>query len=217
MSEAARGPGSGPRRVSYINAAWGQWLTRYEWDHYLTLTFSREGTQQGARRAAARYLKRLAREVGGPVPFFWGTEYGGAGGRLHLHALTANTAELPYSELREAWPCGHAWVKRYSPVLGAAYYLTKYCTKDLSADYDLSPGLRPIGAPAMAGQGRLFHPASVDATRRASAGVRGAVAENQSGTQRGANQNQLLASAAARPDPIGTSARSLRSVGGSQT
>lgn len=168
--EAERRPGSGPRRVSYINAAWGHWLTRYEWDHYLTLTFSREGTQQGARRAAGRYLGRLARAVGGPVPFFWGTEYGGAGGRLHLHALTANTGDLSYSELREAWPCGHAWVKRYSPILGAAYYLTKYCTKDLSADYDLSPGLQPMGAAALPGQGRLFHPAALDPAARPSLG-----------------------------------------------
>ena len=94
---------------------------------------------------ARRHLRWLEKAAGLPVYGFVGVERGHTGGLLHLHALLGNVAHLrPYCGTRlapgvwgrdccliHAWPCGIARVLPYDPTLGAAYYVSKYVTKEL--------------------------------------------------------------------------------------
>lgn len=139
-----------------IKQAWGQHLGRYPWDHFLTLTFRRESVADFARRSWLSYVRRLELAAGMPLVWFYGTEYGSLG-RLHIHALTLNTGSLPIRILHREWwqdpplPRGLTKIAVYSPLLGAAHYVSKYVTKDL-ADYDVSDRLRE----AAAARGRQF-------------------------------------------------------------
>ncbi len=142
-----------------LAAACGEWLTAYDWDHWVTLTFApprlpqlRGGVRPGpgrprpprpgpppdyAHRQFRYWVRRLGVLGGAPVWWFRGDELGERLGRLHLHALLGGTGRLATQSLGREWRAGFSLVKPYDPALGAAHYLTKYATKGL-ADYDVS-------------------------------------------------------------------------------
>ncbi len=142
-----------------LAAACGEWLTAYDWDHWVTLTFTphqprdlwssvpvgpaRPGVERPgplpnyAHRQFCYWVRRLGALGGAPVWWFRGDELGERLGRLHLHALLGGTGRLATQSLDREWRAGFSLVKPYDPALGAAHYLTKYATKGL-ADYDVS-------------------------------------------------------------------------------
>jgi len=141
---------------SGLKEAMGEWLGQLApWDVFTTWTFSRPVRVEGAMYWARRHLRWVERVAQQPVYGFVGAEDGGTGGLVHLHALLGNVAHLrPYCGVRlapgewgrsccllHAWPCGIARVLRYDPRLRAAWYVSKYVTKEL-AEWDL------VGFPA---------------------------------------------------------------------
>jgi hypothetical protein len=124
-------------RRKQVRECYGEWLEGWPWDHYTTLTFGIKSGPDFARRAFGRWTRCLEREAGLPVFWFVGFEDGRLLGRLHLHALVGNTGGLNDRWMAEAWTPGFSRIVRYQPQLGAAYYVTKYVTKEL-LDYDVS-------------------------------------------------------------------------------
>ena len=148
-----------PISARSLAAAWGEHLTAYDWNHWVTLTFAppcpphlggavrlgpaRPGPARPgpppdfAHREFSRFVHRLECRGGGPVWWFRGDELGERLGRLHLHAFLGGTGRLLEASVGQEWRVGFSLVKRYDPALGAAHYVTKYVTKGL-ADYDVS-------------------------------------------------------------------------------
>jgi hypothetical protein len=134
-----------------LKRAMGSWLSGLApWDVYATWTFSEPVKVAGAMYWARRHLDHV-RSMARAEPFaFVAVEHGHNGGLLHLHALVGNVGHLPASCdrllpqdswglnccLRHAWPCGYARVLPYDPQQGASYYVSKYCTRELS-EWDL--------------------------------------------------------------------------------
>ena len=131
-----------------LSTAVGEWLGRYPWDAWCTLTF-RAGnfTTEAATRAADNLLEWLRREGAPDVTYFIGHEVGGLGGRLHLHGLLGQLP--PIDTRRGIWKFwykryGRAQVLPYDPERGAAYYVSKYVSKGLAEwDFDLTGWSRP--------------------------------------------------------------------------
>lgn len=122
----------------------GSWLDRiqYEegqlevpWQYWSTLTFEKELTERGTRRAIEAHLGRL--DVSRA---FWGMEAGKVNGRLHGHALYRFNQFIPPSAeaIWRDWfdRHGRAHVDEFDQEKGATHYVSKYVSKSLS-DYDL--------------------------------------------------------------------------------
>jgi hypothetical protein len=124
-------------RRKQVREGYGKWLESWPWDHYTTLTFGIKSGPDFARRAFGRWTRRLEQEAGLPLFWFVGFEDGHLLGRLHLHALVGNTGGLSTAWMAESWTPGFSRILQYQPTRGAAFYITKYVTKEL-LDYDVS-------------------------------------------------------------------------------
>jgi len=125
------------------------------WDVFFTGTWSRPVTFDGVLYGTRRFLAEMQKRAGVPLYAFFGVERGERGHLLHIHSLMGNVAHLkPYCGERlapdvrgrpccvtHAWPWGYARALTYDPALGAARYVSKYVTKQLS-EWDL------VGFPA---------------------------------------------------------------------
>lgn len=140
-----------------VRSAWGEFLQGLPWDHYATLTFGIKSGPDFARRAFGGWIRRVEQEAGVPLLWFLGFEDGRQLGRLHLHALVGNTFDVSARFMSKAWKPGFSRIVPYRPRLGAAYYVTKYVTKEL-LDYDVSPNF----ARALAARDRQFRLAGIN-------------------------------------------------------
>ena len=141
---------------------WGDWLSEFKWDHWLTLTLrpyeppsvpglgpayrpisSGWPTPAYGRRAYDRYITDLSRRARQPVEWFRAYELGRGHDRPHFHALLSGTQTLPTDTIRLAWREGWARAEEYDPSLGATYYVTKSVGTEIT-DYDISAGLHRV-------------------------------------------------------------------------
>src|SRR5690349_17889612 len=73
------------RRFAYqTKRGWGNWLRRYLWGHFTTLTFARRTGEQGAARLVMAWIMEVERLSRRDVGWFFVLERG-AGGQLHAH------------------------------------------------------------------------------------------------------------------------------------
>lgn len=124
---------------SEIKAAFAEWLGRYHWDYFLTVTF-REPLPphrgQNVLNSIARTIKRVAGE---PRMLFLGMEQH-TSSFLHCHGLymrKMGNGGLIYAH--QLWKplfdtYGYSRVEEVRSQSDAAKYVTKYCVKAL-ADY----------------------------------------------------------------------------------
>lgn len=106
-----------------LKVAWRDYVSRYRWDAFLTLTASL-WTPEQLLRAFREYVRHLTRAVQGKVRYFVVVEIG-ASGTAHLHALLSGTAALRPALLERKWRPGFAQAARYDERRGAAAYITK--------------------------------------------------------------------------------------------
>lgn len=134
---------------------YGEWLGRYEWTHWLTLTVnpstrprmgragkcprSPEGVRLAFRNELVRYAEKVSRNR---VPFAYSVERGVGGDNPHLHALLCVQGMLESAPLARAWRHGRATVERYDQARGAAFYLSKTFSR-LDAEWDVSTTFPP--------------------------------------------------------------------------
>jgi len=114
---------------------WGTWLSRFQWDHFVTFTFDHQPSAASAKRQFARWLSRLEQRTQRELSWFCVIERSPAG-LVHVHALVGGTAGLSLAVLRALWR-GHSAVRRYDSRKAGAYYVTK-CVGSSVDDYDLN-------------------------------------------------------------------------------
>lgn len=143
---------------------YAEWIESMEWDFYMTLSTGYQMTLKSARRAADRFHKIAARNIG-QNRLFWVAEPFDLKDGYHIHALVKFACErlknqstrhqgakvsLDWIGVRRSWSIAagnksykakgadgvRADIQRYIPSYGANYYLGKYMQKE-QADYDL--------------------------------------------------------------------------------
>ncbi|MBA7552021.1 hypothetical protein ES705_44572 [subsurface metagenome] len=123
------------------NREFGDWLSRVEWDWFVTLTFKADYVSpKQADKAFYSWFNtvRLCAKVKGLTPSCYGpaapfyfrvTEYQDRGS-LHYHALVGGVGDTRRLLLKDFWEWnGHARVEAYESGKGANYYVGKYITK----------------------------------------------------------------------------------------
>ncbi|MGV3707375.1 MAG: rolling circle replication-associated protein [Gemmatimonas sp.] len=126
--------------------AWGEYLNRYQWNHWVTLTTEDNDSVEAIVREFHRgFIRRLERRAQRRVDWVYAAERSSAA-QNHLHALVYGTSHLTVRNVQRAWDRGLTTVTRYSDRLGAAWYLMKQLG-DVSLDdtqYDLSQRMPPL-------------------------------------------------------------------------
>jgi hypothetical protein len=107
---------------------WGDFLSQFHWDWFVTLTFNFDVKTFTAHRRCATWLRELENAAGSPIFWFRGDEYGERFGRFHMHLLIGNVAHLGRIAWMNRWQKrnGFARVFPFDPAKGAAYYVAKY-------------------------------------------------------------------------------------------
>ncbi|MEO5925708.1 MAG: hypothetical protein ABIR70_17960 [Bryobacteraceae bacterium] len=146
---------------SELAEAWGSFLAGYPWDWFLTLTFREPAGTFRAHRLFQRFAADVEKAANVSTGWFRADECGNVNGRLHMHALMLNVGHLPRLYWMNEWDkrAGFARILPFDPSKGAAFYCSKYVTKDLG-DYDFSDGLSAFKGARPATQPTLFLPSA---------------------------------------------------------
>lgn len=125
-----------------LTEGWGQFLSQYPWDWFVTLTFRDWVGSFRAHRLFERFVRELEKAAGIPIFWFRADEIGTHGGRFHMHALIGNVAHLRRLTWMDRWEgmAGIARILPFNAKRGAAYYCAKYVTKQ-DGDWQLSDNL----------------------------------------------------------------------------
>jgi len=126
-----------------LTEGWGQFLSQFSWDWFLTLTFRDWVVSFRAHRLFGYFVRDLERAARIPIFWFRADEIGPHGGRFHIHALIGNVAHMRRMKWVDRWDrlAGHARILPFTSKRGAAYYCAKYVTKK-SGDWELSENLQ---------------------------------------------------------------------------
>jgi hypothetical protein len=122
--------------------AWGEFLSQFSWDWFVTLTFREEVGSFRAHRLFGYFVRDLEKAAGHPIFWFRADEIGPHGGRFHIHALIGNVAHLRRMTWVDGWDrlAGWARILPFDSKRGAAYYTAKYVAKQ-SGDWEISENL----------------------------------------------------------------------------
>jgi hypothetical protein len=125
-----------------LSVAWGQFLSEFSWDWFVSLTFREDVKSFRAHRLFGFFVRDL--EQAARIPIFWfrADEIGPLGGRFHLHALVGNVAHMRRMSWVDRWDklAGFGRILPFNERKGAAYYCAKYVTKQ-NGDWELSNNL----------------------------------------------------------------------------
>lgn len=129
-----------------LAVAWGEFLSQFEWDWFVTLTFRDCVKSFRAHRLFGYFVRDLKKAAGQQIFWFRADEIGPHGGRFHLHALIGNVGHLRRMSWVDGWDklAGFARILPFSSNRGAAFYVAKYVTKQRS-EWDLSDYLPVFG------------------------------------------------------------------------
>jgi hypothetical protein len=121
-----------------LSEAWGDFLSQYQWEWFMTLTFREPVPSYRAYRLFRRYVADIRRAAGIPIAWFMVFEHGAGTGRLHIHALLLNVAHLSRLWWMDEWDHRAGWARilPFDHRRGAAYYCAKYVTKG-GGEWDL--------------------------------------------------------------------------------
>jgi hypothetical protein len=125
-----------------LTEGWGQFLSQFSWDWFVTLTFRDWVVSFRAHRVFGYFVRDLENAAGIPIFWFRADEIGPHGGRFHIHALIGNVAHMRRMTWVDRWDrlAGYARILPFTAKRGAAYYCAKYVTKQ-SGDWELSENL----------------------------------------------------------------------------
>ena len=121
--------------------AFGEFLSRPQWDWYTTHTFKAEyvSPKQSDRawyswfnsvRLAAKAKGLTPSLYGDQAPFYFRVSEYQDRGTLHFHALIGNCGDIRRLTFKDFWELhGYARVEKYEVGKGANFYVGKYLTK----------------------------------------------------------------------------------------
>jgi len=130
--------------------AFGEFLSRPQWDWFTTHTFKAEyvSPKQADRawyswfnglRVAAKAKGLTPSIYGEQAPFYFRVAEYQERGTLHFHALIGNCGDIRRLLFKDFWELqGFARVEAYNPQLGAAGYVAKYLNKTDDGDIRFS-------------------------------------------------------------------------------
>jgi hypothetical protein len=147
-----------------LKIAWSDYLDRYGWGAFVTLTFTHAPTEDSARRSFSRWVRRVEQRTGVALDWFYALE-ASAADRLHVHALVGAARPITLDDLRAAWTFGRADVQRYDPRRGARGYLVKDMGTRRLVNYDQSVRLARIQLDPVAEWGEPLCAGSVRTAR----------------------------------------------------
>jgi hypothetical protein len=121
--------------------AWGEFLSRFQWEWFVTLTFREPVGSFRAHRLFERFVRELEKAAGIAIRFR-ADEIGSLGGRFHIHAVIGNVAHLRRMTWVDWWNrvAGYARILPFSAKRAAVFYCAKYITKQ-AGDWELSDNL----------------------------------------------------------------------------
>lgn len=102
------------------------WLKPYPWTIYVTLTFSKDIV---SLESAIKLFKQWVKELGESVIYARTIEWHNSRDCLHIHAIIGNVTK------KAVWKHGISKIQPYNPILGARYYIGKFCLSE-QADLD---------------------------------------------------------------------------------
>lgn len=122
-------PGLIPPPLPEIVEAWAEWMGRFSWDSFWTLTTEKEYSPLSLSRAIKRWARRHVASRGDEPAFIFFQDWG-RNGRLHAHGLIGTEM----SRRTAMWADWHKHQGRcrgepYMAHKGARFYCAKYLTK----------------------------------------------------------------------------------------
>jgi hypothetical protein len=132
----------GREELTALRTGWGEWLGKFEWNHFATLTFATAPSVDRSRNEFRRWVRRLEAVAQGPVSSFYALEAGG-GWNPHFHVLVGRTGGLTSGGVARAWKSGITHVVPYDPALGAAHYVAKDIGNTI-LEYDIDIRVRTV-------------------------------------------------------------------------
>jgi hypothetical protein len=128
--------------------AWGEFLSQFKWDWFVTLTFREEPPTFRAHRLVRFFLADLERVAGTPIFWFRADDYGERLGRFHIHLLVGNVGHMRRLSWMDEWNrrAGIARIDPFDGAKGAAFYCAKYVAKqcavlEASDNWELSDNM----------------------------------------------------------------------------
>jgi len=126
-----------------VRQSWDRLLQSWEWEWFCSLTFKDKVSLHRADVLFRRWFRQLNRRNGLKVGYFKAVEWGKLRCVPHFHLLILGVGNSRRLSWMDRWHWGYARIYRFDRNRGAAYYLTKYCTKEL-ADFELGGSLVKI-------------------------------------------------------------------------
>lgn len=120
--------------VNPLREAWAEFINKYNWEWWVTLTFRNKQTSKSANIKWNKWLKALEKELNDHVGYFRVTELQRPRNCLHFHALMLNlrgARRLTWMDHWD-WLAGYARIYPYEKTKGASHYLCKYVTKQIA-------------------------------------------------------------------------------------
>src|SRR5688500_18407325 len=108
-----------------VQQAWIDFLGRYEWRFFATLTSRYPNTSKRLVSEFRRFIRRLERISKGDVSWFYAIE-SGRSGIQHIHALIAPSVALPAKILEAEWRLGFSHIRTFDPLHGASYVVKEF-------------------------------------------------------------------------------------------
>ena len=127
----------------------GDWLTRFAWDHWATLTTPIGVSKDQTLRWRATNVRWLEQRAQQRVDAFWKLERS-PGGMWHVHTLLYGTGRIAASEIEATWKFGRAQADLYRHDLGAAHYLARGTAGEF-IDWDAPRRMPPMNSKGRGG------------------------------------------------------------------
>ncbi len=130
-----------------LQDAYGDFLRRFDWDWFVSLTFSSPVTKAGAEFLFKKFFSRLQVRTQGELSGYYVIERG-ALGTFHIHALINGIGHLPIRCSKghqndctgcatHDWPHGYAVIRKYFANGAAAYYVAKQVALGRPSDWGI--------------------------------------------------------------------------------
>ena len=112
---------------------WVEFLDRFAWQGFWTLTFEEDYSVAAARKAFTKWASRFTVSEPDALSFIGFIEYGTRIPQVpHIHALTRNEKCARRAMWSYWFPhYGRAQSRAWDPSRGGRFYLAKYCTKEV--------------------------------------------------------------------------------------